>query len=161
METKEKSMNASMKIVIAIMGIALLAGAVSAVGTAQTVKLVAKNSTSWEPIDGGAFGSLMYQTDKFVFNGHGLEPNISYTLVDYTENWVGDEQILGSAVSTKTGKIQIKGKATTLTPYEYTDGEYAGQVGTKIWLVPTDCMTGADITVWSPDRFLFETSLVI
>ena len=154
-------MNRSMRIMIAIMGIALLAGAVSAVGTAQTIKLVAKNSTTWEPIDGGAFGSLMYQSDKFVFTGHGLEPSISYTLVDYTEDWVGAENILGTAVSTKTGKIQIKGKATTLTPYAYTEGEYAGQTGTKIWLVPTDCMTGADITVWSPDRFLFETSLVI
>jgi hypothetical protein len=155
-------MNEVAKIFIALMGIALLAGAVSAGGPAQTLKLVAKDANQgFEPIDKGAWGNLMYKSDKFTFNGHGLEPRVSYTLISYKENWAGDEVILGTAVSSKNGKVQIKGDETTLLYYPYTSGEFAGQTGAKIWLVPTDCMTGADITIWAPDRFLFETSLVV
>ena len=155
-------MSSMMRMVMVMLGIALLAGAVAAAGDAQVIKLVTKDITTWEPIDGGAFGSLMYQDDRFVFNGHWLVPGESYTLIGYNEaSWAGDETIFGVGVADKNGNVKIKGDAVTLTPYAYTTGEYAGQTGAKVWLVPTASMAGANLLWLNPGTVLYETSLIV
>ena len=47
---------------------------------------------------------------KFVFNAHKLEPETSYVLVCYQDEWPGtDSLLLGSATSEEQGNIHIKG----------------------------------------------------
>ena len=155
-------MSSMMRMVMVMLGIALLAGAVAAAGDAQVIKLVTKDITTWDSIDDGAFGSLMYQGDRFVFTGHGLVAGESYTLIGYNEaSWIGDETIFGVGVADQNGNVKIKGGAVILTPYAYTTGEYAGQTGAKVWLVPTASMTGANLNWVNPDLFLYETSLIV
>lgn len=155
-------MNSMLRLVMVMLGIALVTGAVSAAGDAQVIKLVTKNIQTWEPVEGGAFGSLMYQDDRFVFTGHRLVPGTSYTLIGYNESsWSGDETILGTGVADRNGNVKIKGGAVTLTPYAYTTGEYAGQTGAKVWLVPTASMSGANLLWQNPETFLYETSLIV
>jgi hypothetical protein len=154
-------MKGTMKLLMVVLGLALLAGAVSAAGGALVVKLVAKDPSTWTPVTGG-FGSFMYQADKFNFEGHGLAIKTPYTLINYIDPWGATPQfnILGSGTTDKNGNIQIKGGAVTLTPYIYTEGEYAGQTGAKIWLVPTKDISGTFLN-WDPTNFLFETSLIV
>jgi hypothetical protein len=154
-------MNGTLKTIMVVLGFALIVGAVSAAGGAQVVKLVAKDTSTWVPIEGGAFGSIMYQQDKFTFNAHGLVPNGDYTLISYNDNaWAAPEVVLGNGIADKNGNILIKGGKFTLSTYDYTTGEYAGQTGAKIWLVPTSSMTGDNLNWVDWGNFLFETSLI-
>ncbi len=155
-------MSSKIKMAMLVLGIALLVGGASAAGSAQVIKLVTKDTTTWEPVEGGAFGSLMYQNDRFVFTGHGLVAGESYTLIGYNEaSWAGLETIFGVGVADRNGNVKIKGGTVALTPYAYTTGEYAGQTGAKVWLVPTTSMNGADLLWLNPGTFLYETSLIV
>jgi hypothetical protein len=140
-------------------------------GGAQVVKLIEKTPTDtgpFIPVLNGAFGSIMYQDDKFVFNGHRLDPGVEYALISYMEPWPGTGSIiLGTGIATKAGNIQIKGGEVALVYNDYTAGtptsqEYVGQVGAKIWLVPRSDMdvAGTSFIAWNPDTYLFETSLI-
>jgi len=139
-------------------------------GGAQVVKLIEKTPVAegpYIPVLNGAFGSIMYQTDKFVFDGHRLDPGVDYTLINYVEPWGTPVVILGAGKATAQGNLQIKGGAVALTKSEYptpTSDEYSGW-GAKIWLVPTsDLTTVLDVTTfnaWTPDTYLFERSLII
>jgi len=163
-------MNGMTKAIMLVLGFALIFGVVSAApgGGAQVVKLVAKNSADWSVVKDGAFGSIMYQTDKFVFNGHGLVPGEDYALISYKEPWPGTgSKILAVGVATAQGNLIINKKGeTTLIKNEYAAealGDYKGVTGAKIWLVPTsdiDVLTGT-FSAWNPDSYLFETSLII
>ena len=158
-------MNGMTKAIMLVLGFALIFGVVSAApgGGAQVVKLVAKEPVTWTQINPGTFGSLMYQTDKFVFNGHGLTPKTDYTLINFIDPWGTGYTTLGNAITDKNGNILIKGEATTLTKYIYAsdaDGDYQDITGAKIWLVPTTDLFGG-VLAWDPGNFLFETSLII
>jgi hypothetical protein len=134
-------------------------------GGAQVVKLVAKNSADWSIIKGGAFGSFMYQTDKFVFDGHGLVPGEEYALISYSEPWGTPVLVLATGEATAQGNLIINKKGpTTLIKNVYAadaPGDYQGVTGAKIWLVPTSDLTGNLFNAWNPDTYLFETSLII
>lgn len=164
-------MNGSLKVFIAVLGFTLFFGGVSAAavpqvtGHAQVVKLVEKDSADWSIVP-GAFGSLMYQQDRFVFNGHRLVPKTEYALISYAEPWPGTGSIiLGSGTATRQGNLQIKGGAAKLFCNNYTGyttGDYRKGNGTKIWLVPAgdiDAVTGT-FNVWHPDDYLFEEKLI-
>src|SRR3989344_8342402 len=48
-----------------------------------------EKDSNWDPVVGGAFGRLTFDSDSFVFNGHGLEAATDYTLVRYKDPWPG------------------------------------------------------------------------
>lgn len=137
-------------------------------GKAQVVKLVEKDSADWSIVD-GAFGSIMYQQSKFVFNGHGLTQG-EYTLISYVEptdvSPFGDtvQIILGSGEATEQGNLLIKGGEINLACNSYAadaEGDYQGVSGSKIWLVPSTALNSEyKFQEWNPDNYLFETSLI-
>jgi hypothetical protein len=42
----------------------------------------------------------MYQEDKFVFDGHRLDPGVAYSLISYNEPWGDPIVILGTGTAT-------------------------------------------------------------
>jgi hypothetical protein len=168
-------MNGSLKVIMVVLGLALIVGAVSAdtvsaraghvTGHAQVVRLVEKNSSDWSIVP-GAFGSVMYQRDRFVFNGHRLVPRMNYSLISYAEPWPGTGSVvLGTGTATKQGNLHIKGGAVKLACNNYsafTTGDYRKGNGSKIWLVladDIDAVTGT-FNAWHPDDYLFEKKLI-
>jgi hypothetical protein len=163
-------MNGSLKVIMAVLGFALIVGAVSAgaatgTGHAQVVKLAEKNSSDWSIVP-GASGSIMYQQDRFVFNGHGLVKGEDYSLISYAEPWPGTGSVvLGTGAATKQGNLLIKGGAAELVCNDYstfTTGDYRSGSGSKIWLVLADDIDAATGTfnAWNPSEYLFETRLI-
>jgi hypothetical protein len=146
--------------------LALAVAPVAAAGHAQVVKLIEKTPVAegpYIPILNGAFGSIMYQDDKFVFDGHKLDPGVDYTLISYSEPWGTEIVILGTGKSTAQGNLLIKGGAVGLVYNSYptpTSNEYSG-TGAKIWLVPSSDLAGTFFNAWNPQNYLFETSLII
>jgi hypothetical protein len=144
-------MNGTMKLLMVILGFALIVGAASAAGNAGFVMLVAKDPSTWEPIDGGAWGKMMYKDapkPMFVFNGNGLVAGQEYALINYFDPWGSVPQcaILGTGVATGGGTVNIKGAVSGFTG--------------KIWLVPTKDLTGTQFNAWNPTEYLFETALI-
>ena len=45
--------------------------------------LFEKDPETWDIVDDGAWGKMSYDCDSFVFNGHGLEPEEEYELINY------------------------------------------------------------------------------
>lgn len=111
------------------------------------IELWEKDPSTWEIVEDGAWGKMAFKDDSFVFNGHGLETDIEYTLIRYTDPWPGTPlACLGSGTSVN-GDIHLSG--------DMQDG------GPKVWLVlsdDVDCVTG--MTDWSPAEYLFEYDLI-
>ena len=163
-------MKASVKIILAVLCIALIIGAVSAkgnppgnTGKSETVfiNLTEKDSSvvapngSWGWILNGGFGKLQDKTApgaSFVFNAAKMTRNTEYALISYAEPYPGTRRtILGTAVSDRYGAVSIKGKTDVTTGFvcnRYptpTSNEYLVN-GTKIWLVPTSDLSMPLIT---------------
>jgi hypothetical protein len=150
-----------------ILGVMLLmVGVVSAKDKAEHLYLYEKDSFDWSIEEDGAWGKLMYKGDKFVFNGHGLEVGVDYTLISYKEPWAGcGSKILGIATSNDEGNVHIMGPMPTLVVNNYagyTTGDYVDVTGSKIWLVPTDDFPtdGECFAGWNPTSYLFENNLI-
>ncbi|MBU2632308.1 hypothetical protein KKG52_01200, partial [Patescibacteria group bacterium] len=107
-----------------------------------------EKDADWQVVDKGGVGKLSFDVDSFVFNGHGLNANTDYTLINYDEAWSTGQDCLASGTSNKGGNINLAG----------------GAVGTgKIWLVlssDVDCGTDS-MTGWNPSEYLFEYALLI
>ena len=160
-------MNGKMKLILVMI---LLAGLVcimpvSATGNVQVIKYIEKRLNCYPiwcvpkfviPPD-AAFGSLMYQESKFVFNGHGLPPETDYTLIE--DPWWYPQKQIGVGKTDKNGNILIKGDATSLTYRPRWVGKYDGQIGAMVWLVPTSEMP-MPWWDWYPIHYLFETELI-
>jgi hypothetical protein len=180
-------LKASVKIILAVLCIALIIGGVSAKGnppgntgksdtlfinlTEKDSAVVAPNG-AWGWILDGGFGKLQYKTGpsaSFVFNAAKMMPYTEYALISYKEPWLSANEVLGTAYSDGSGAVSIKGKydvTTKFTCNKYptlTSQEYQVN-GTKIWLVPTDDLTfdnGKAVFIdWAPTEYLFETDLV-
>ncbi|MGD9403339.1 MAG: hypothetical protein PVF95_13860 [bacterium] len=127
--------------------------------------LFEKDPVSWEIVDGGARGKMKYNLEgyefDFVFNGHGLEPGMDYTLIYYPDPWPGDGLIcLGEGTSDFDGNVHIKNSVDTGSLPAMGDENYMD--GAKIWLVFTndvDCMMRSMIG-WNPIEYLFEYDLI-
>jgi hypothetical protein len=171
------------KLIMLVLGFALIVGAVSAWGNmpgngngnAQFVNLTEKTPVdtgayTWV-LDGG-FGKLMYKTSPkamFVFNAENMTGDTEYALISYAEPWGSINNVLGIATSDVNGNVTIAGKSDVTTKFicnSYptdTSDEYSVS-GSKIWLVPTDDLTIEDgtavFTAWNPTEYLFETDLV-
>lgn len=106
-----------------------------------------KDQTDWSIMEDGAWGKITYG-DEFVFNGHGLDPEVEYTLVRYTDPWPGTPVCLGSDVANNGGNVHVAG--------EMLDG------GPKVWLIladDLDCETGV-WSAWTPAEYLFEYNVI-
>ena len=80
--------------------------------------LFEKDPVTWEIIDGGARGKMKYNLEgyefDFVFNGHGLEQGLDYTLIYYPDPWPGDGLIcLGEGTFDFDGNLHIKNTIDT------------------------------------------------
>lgn len=127
--------------------------------------LVEKDPVTWEAVDGGAWGKMTYRMAgpafEFVFNGHGLEPDVEYTLIYYPDPWPGKGLIcLGSGTANYEGNVHIMGSVDTGDlPADYDANE-----GAKIWLVLTkdvDCSGDPTRMIgWNPTNYLFEWDLI-
>jgi hypothetical protein len=130
--------------------------------------LYEKDPTTWENIEGGAWGKMKYilsgEAFVFVFNGHGLEPGTEYTLIYYPDPWPGSGLIcFGSDTADESGNVHIKGATETgkLPPDELVDENCAD--GAKIWLVLSNdvgCDDEHKMTAWNPTEYLFEAAMI-
>ena len=118
-----------------------------------------KDPANWNIVDGGASGKMKYNIFggefDFVFNGHGLEPGLAYSLICHPGPWRGAGLIvLGSDVIDEAGNVHIAGSVTTGGLPR--SGGATG--GASLWLVlSTDIdAKGSRLTGWSPGHYLFE-----
>jgi hypothetical protein len=127
--------------------------------------LYQKDPSDWSIVEGGAWGKLTYNTDTgdFVFNGHRLEANISYTLIDFARDteWPAHINELGNGTTNNGGNLHITGN------YTYANLEYdetpdtGGTEGYKIWLVLSeDIDADGNLAGWNPEEYLFEHNLL-
>lgn len=120
--------------------------------------LFQKDPDTFEIVDDGAWGKMRYTVQgpffDFVFNGHGLEPGIEYTLLYYPDPWPGDGLIcLGQDTVNQEGDIHIMGSPDIGSiPIEDDEND-----GAKIWLVQSsDVECDTEMLAWNPDSYLFE-----
>jgi len=151
-------------IVLAVVALMVVAFAVPAFAAGKSVvgheSLYAKTPVEggpWTIVPGGASGKMMFKLtatntlSKFVFNGRGLVPGMSYSLVNHL-GWpnVG---ILGIGVADEFGQVHIAGKYTTAL---VSDGDRLLNGRAKVWLIPTANLNGTVINVWDVPSMLFE-----
>ena len=140
-------------VLIALLMGALFVGVVAAPAGKSNVGLLylyEKDPVTWEIIEDGAWGKMKYNlsgsTFDFVFNGHGLDAGVDYTLiVYYGDEWPGAGICLGSGIVDAEGNIHI---ADSVDIGDLTDA--------KIWLVLSDDTDNCFMAVWNPAEYLFE-----
>ena len=123
--------------------------------------LFEKDPVSWQIIENGSWGKMKYEISgeefDYVFNGHNLSINASYSLIYYPDPWPGKGLIcLGSGLVNEDGNIHISEEINTGTLPFNTDNN--SEWGAKIWLVlseDVDCQE-AQMIGWSPNLYLFE-----
>jgi hypothetical protein len=128
----------------------------------DNMKLVEKDSSTWQPVTGGMQGTFSVNKNKFMFAAYKLKPQTSYSLISFVEPWGSVNTVLATGTSGKKGNLVMTGPSFTssLVYNTYTSGEYAGLTGAKIWLVPTSDLTGG-VLAWDPSAFLYETHLIL
>jgi hypothetical protein len=133
-------------------------------GKTDQLYLYEKDPETWEIVDDGAWGKMVINKGKFVFNGHKLENDTEYALICYQDEWPGTgSMLLGNVTSTGNGNVHINGTIDyeILPSYVYEiDGEEVE--GSKIWLVLADDFdeTLTEMTAWNPSEYLFEFDLL-
>ena len=91
-------------------------------------------------VRGEAWGKLNLKNG--IFNGHGLEPNMEYSLV-VDPDWSFNTAILSSGATGKNGNIHLS------FDKEIPNG--------KIWLVlSSDIYESGILSNWRPSEYLFE-----
>ena len=132
----------------------------------QHLYLYEKDDTTWEVVEGGAWGKMKYnlKSGKFMFNGHGLEAGEAYNLINFARvdtEWPATINNLAEGTVNPGGNIHIKGTEAygDLKP-DTTPGEDTS--GAKIWLVKSEDITlePEQIFGWNPKKYLFEASLI-
>ena len=147
--------------------------------------LYEKDPESWEIVPGGAWGKLKYNLSgdefEYLFNGHGLDPGVSYSLIYYADPWPGDNPgaLIAIGTANRGGNIHLRGSVDLEMSLPHPDDanyeEEGGDPGTpgapptpfpfggaKIWLVLSDdynAETNA-MTAWNPSEYLFEAELM-
>ena len=150
-------------LLIGALTVGVLAGKTGQAGKSNIAHLYLyeKDPDTWEIVEeDGAWGKMKYNlsgdTFDFVFNGHGLDPGLEYTLIYYPDPWPGTGLIdLGSGIVNEEGNIHIAESVSTGNlPAEDDENE-----GAKIWLVlSTD--VNSEMTGWNPTEYLFEYDLI-
>ncbi len=125
--------------------------------------LVEKNNTDWTVVEDGAWGKMKYDLSgpefEFVFNGHGLDTGVNYTLLYYPDPWPGAGLIcLGSGMADDEGNVHIAESVDTGDlPIENDTND-----GAKIWLVLSDDVDcdAQKMIGWHGTEYLFEYDLI-
>jgi predicted ribosomally synthesized peptide with SipW-like signal peptide len=130
-----------------------------------TAQLVAKNTTSWDPIAEGASAVLTYgvsgETFDYSLVGSGVAAG-NYQLVYYPDPWANPKVVTligvpfavdGTGVVNQSGNVELGMDLPTLTDANY-------PVGAKVWLVPTASLSGNNLSWTNLGQFLFDLSLV-
>ena len=118
----------------------------------QHLELYEKDA-NWQPVKGGAWGKMTFDSDSYVFNGHGLEPNTKYALVVYDQDgepdaWPGSGPRLGTGMTNAGGNLNLSGELVALNQ-------------AKVWLVlASDVNAAGNLTAWHPSDYLFEYNKV-
>lgn len=116
-------------------------------GQASQLYLYEKDPSTWNVVEGGAWGKMTFSADSFVFNGHGLEANTDYTLIRYNDPWPGSPVCLASGTSNNGGNINLSGDMQSGGP--------------KVWLVlSSDVNCGVGMSGWHPTEYLFEYNTI-
>jgi len=139
------------------------------------VVLCEKDPGDWSIVADGASGQFNYKLIgegedtrvSGVFNGHGLEAGVDYSLIYYPEPvdnpWTEFPavEVIGNATANEEGDVHIKGAATLgESDKQPLGGDYDYQMGDKIWLVLSADLTDGAMTAWNPTEYLFETELI-
>ena len=128
--------------------------------------LYEKDPSTWEIVDGGAWGKLKYNLAgpefEYVFNGHGVMPDTGYSLVYYRdyvpEVWPHPVTVIAQGAPNAGGNIHLAGSVDLGKDLpELDDANYPGA---KIWLVPTYHIAEGKIVPWIPTEILFEHDLI-
>ena len=153
-------------LLIGTLTVGVLAGKTGQAGKSNTAHLYLyeKDAVTWEIVDPGAWGKMKYnlsgETFDFVFNGHGLEIGLEYTLIYYPDGWPGEGLIcLGSGTVNEEGNIHIAESVDTGDlPAE---GDTTPLGGAKIWLVLSNDINCDDqFYGWNPTEYLFEDDVI-
>ncbi len=135
-----------------------------------------EKDADWEAVAGGAWGKYNYKLSgagnltevSGVFNGHGLDVDVEYSLIYYPEvapnPWpTGGYEVfvIGSGMANEDGNVHITGAVVIGGPDPQPDeGDYIGETGDKIWLVLSSDLTGSVMTGWNPSEYLFDDDLI-
>jgi predicted ribosomally synthesized peptide with SipW-like signal peptide len=130
-----------------------------------TANLVAKNTTTWDPIAGGASAVLTYgvegETFDYTLIGSGVAAG-DYQLIYYPDPWANPKAItkIGNVFTVDgTGDVNESDDVELgMDLPDSADNNYP--VGAKVWLVPTSSLTGDDLAWTNLNQFLFDLSLV-
>jgi predicted ribosomally synthesized peptide with SipW-like signal peptide len=130
-----------------------------------TANLVAKNTTTWDPIAGGASAVLTYgvegETFDYTLVGSGVAAG-DYQLIYYPDPWanpkaitrIGSEfTVVGDGIVNKADDVELN-----MDLPDPADNNYP--VGAKVWLVPASSLTGNNLAWTNLNQFLFDLSLV-
>lgn len=119
--------------------------------------LVEKNPVDWTVVEGGAWGKMTYSTVgpsfDFVFNGHGLLPEVEYCLIYYPDPWPGNDLVcLACGFPNNGGNLNLQESIECGDSVE----------GAKIWLVLADDVDCDNrlMVAWNPSYYLFEYNLI-
>ena len=105
-----------------------------------------------EVVWNGAWGKLKFNlagpTFDFLFNGHGLQPNVDYKLVRWVEGGAPPLTVLAGGTTNGGGEIHLAGS------YDFQED----LSNPHIWLVLGDIVTddGYFAYPWTPNDYLFD-----
>ena len=119
--------------------------------------LFEKDPSDWSIVEDGAWGKMKYNragpTFDFVFNGHGLDTGVSYSLIYYPEpqiTWPWPITVIATGIADSDGNVHLADS--------YDFGQDLN--GAKIWLVLNDDIVGGSMSGWNPTEYLFEYDLI-
>lgn len=133
--------------------------------------LLVEKTGDWDVVVDGAWGKLKYNLAgpefEYVFNGHGLDSEVGYSLIHYPEprgtTWPWPVHVIDSGTANRGGNINLVGSidlGMDLSNDPCGGGEPCP--GAKIWLVLTDDIsTDGELTGWNSTEYLFENNTII
>ena len=131
----------------------------------QLLYLFEKDDVTWEIVPDGAWGKMKYnlRSGDYVFNGHGLEAGMDYTLINFARindaEWPATINVLSSGLANGGGNVHIAGNQLFESLAE--DGTTGSLSGIKIWLVlSSDINAAVKLAGWTPGEYLFEANTI-
>lgn len=129
--------------------------------------LYPKDPSTWEIIDNGTWAMMVYNeqgpTFEYMLDGHGLKPNIDYSLIYYADPWPGNHPgaLIDSGTTDDSGELHLAGSVELNMDLPHPDDANYPH-GAKIWLVPSSDYDPLQtkMVAWNPTEYLFEGHLI-
>lgn len=129
-----------------------------------TAELVEKNTTTWDPIPGGATVTLTYVVEGEMFDysfAGTVVADGDYQLIYYPDPWASPKTVVVIGAPVTSASLAVAGagnvELSTDLPASY-DNNYG--VGAKVWLVPTSSLSGNQLLWTNLGQFLFDLTMV-